>query len=269
MDDPNTIVIVGGVDNNQAKLQTQLEPTRLDELMGMAVTSIFHGEVFNVNETNNTIYYAVPVETHHAATPEIGKRIPTQAYEFKIPEGNYPTTASILKAISNGFKEIIWRKGRFRDRNSEPKLLLTMEQEGVILINPRHIIEIPTQGSDTPWGLAGVQQSFDAFVKYHTIKNVDFTQNLMPAFLYVNIVENSYINGKLSRLLSMIPISMKSDWSYHEFAHPNYVPIDVREFSKIQLEIRDIDGNLVKFDPRFKAIITLKTKPIKGPKSSL
>ena len=62
----------------------------------------------------------------------------------------------------------------------------------------------------------------------------------------------------------MVPISMNADWSYHEFAHPNYVPIDITEFSKILLEIRDINGKYVKFDPRLKTIITLRTKPIES-----
>ena len=62
----------------------------------------------------------------------------------------------------------------------------------------------------------------------------------------------------------MVPIRLNEDWSYHEFAHQNYVPIDIKEFSKILLEIRDINGKYVKFDPRYKTIITLRTKSIES-----
>ena len=61
METPNTVVIVGGVDENQAKLQTQLKPTRVNENAGIAITSIYHGEVYNINKTNNTIHFAVEV----------------------------------------------------------------------------------------------------------------------------------------------------------------------------------------------------------------
>ena len=53
---------------------------------------------------------------------------------------------------------------------------------------------------------------------------------------------------------------MNADWSHHEFTYPNFVSIEVQEFSKIILEIRDMNGDYVKFDPRFKTIITLSLK---------
>ena len=58
----------------------------------------------------------------------------------------------------------------------------------------------------------------------------------------------------------MLPISRNSDWSHYEFSHPNYVSIDVKEFSSITLDICDMNGEYVKFDPRFKTIITLSLK---------
>ena len=130
-------------------------------------------------------------------------------------------------------------------------LIVTVQNMTVLLSHKR----------DTPWKMLGVNKKFES-TKQDTVRNVDFTQTLEPAFLYVNIVEQSFLNGKLSRLLSMIPISMKAHWSYHEFAQPKFVPIDVKEFSKIILELRDMDGNYVPFEPHFKTIITLQTKRI-------
>ena len=144
MNNPNTIVIVGGDGDNQAKLETRLKPTRLEGNVGMAVTSLYHGEVMNINETNNTIHFSV-LTAMDAQT--------TQAYEFRIPIGNYPTTASILKAISQGFKDIIWGKDRFIDRSYEPKLVISVEREMGVSIKSVNIEEIPVGGSDTPWSL--------------------------------------------------------------------------------------------------------------------
>ena len=66
-------------------------------------------------------------------SPTTRKRA-SQAYEFEITVGNYPSTASILKAISNGFRELVWRKDRFRDRFLEPRMPITVEKEDIISI---------------------------------------------------------------------------------------------------------------------------------------
>ena len=94
------------------------------------------------------------------------------------------------------------------------------------------------------------------------VDKLDFTSWMMPLFLYVNIVENSYINGKLSRNLSTIPLSLKRGWSYYELENPIYIPVDVKEFSKIVLELRDMNGDYVCFNSNTKTIATLHLKPI-------
>ena len=58
------------------------------------------------------------------------------------------------------------------------------------------------------------------------VRNIDYSKTIQPTFLYCNIVENSYINGKLSRNLSTIPLSMKAGLNFYEFSNPAYVPID-------------------------------------------
>ena len=53
MEGTRSIVIVGGEDGNSAKLSTQLEPIRFSENKGLAIKSIFHGTVCNINHNNN------------------------------------------------------------------------------------------------------------------------------------------------------------------------------------------------------------------------
>ena len=55
---------------------------------------------------------------------------------------------------------------------------------------------------------------------------------------------------------------MNSGYSHHEFNNPIYVPIDVKQFSKIVIELRDMNGELIKFHPSFKTIINLHIKSI-------
>ena len=51
MNDTRSILIVGGEDGNLAKLITHIESIRLSENNGLAIKSIFHGTVCNINKT--------------------------------------------------------------------------------------------------------------------------------------------------------------------------------------------------------------------------
>ena len=243
MDVPNTIVIVGGEENNQAKLSTLLKPVKIDNQVGLAITSIFHGEVYNINESNNNVYFRMDVHE--------------TIYSIRIATGHYLSTYAVLKAISNRLQKRLWDVSELH----KPSLSVSLRRDGMLTVAAQNMTVLLSHKRDTPWKMLGVNKKFES-TKQDTVRNVDFTQTLEPAFLYVNIVEQSFLNGKLSRLLSMIPISMKAHWSYHEFAQPKFVPIDVKEFSKIILELRDMDGNYVPFEPHFKTIITLQTNRI-------
>ena len=86
MDDPNTIVIVGGKDGNEAKLETRLNPTRLDSNKGIALTSIYHGEILNIHDDNNTVHFSVEVfygKMHDYIKSTAGRPLTTQVYSFK------------------------------------------------------------------------------------------------------------------------------------------------------------------------------------------
>ncbi len=259
METAHTIVIVGGVDGNQSKLETQLEPTKLKQNVGIAITSLFHGEVFNINDSNNTITYNIPtggirhmIDDPWEQTQEI--------YSFRIPEGNYVSSLTIFKVISDSFKKLTFRRGRIPD-GKKPKLDVKFDK-GVMRVTAENM-EIKVQGySDGPWELMQMKNDFYYLGNSQSIRNVEFSQNIQPGFLYVNIVENSYINGKLSRILSVVPISSRADWSFYEYSQPSYVPISVKEFSKIFLELRDMNGNYIRFNPEYKTIITLRTMTI-------
>ena len=50
---------------------------------------------------------------------------------------------------------------------------------------------------------------------------------------------------------------MKAGLNFYEFSNPAYVPIDVKEFSKIIIQLRDMDGKTIQFDPDYRTIINL------------
>lgn len=253
--DYNRSIVVVGEENNQAKLVTQLEPIRLSQNRNIAVKSIFHGTVYNINNNNNKIHYQI--------TP-IGKTFnDVESNEiienyFAIPEGNYPTTQSVIEAIVAEFNLTFPTGSRIPQPQFE---VIQSRKKDFIKISVKNLRVKVANRVETPWNLLNI---LNDITKETTTKilNIDFSNSMLPSFLYVNIVENSYINGKLSRNLSTLPLNMKQGWSFYEFKDPIYAPIDVQEFSKIILEIRDMNGNYVTFDPSFRTVMTLHINTI-------
>ena len=66
-------------------------------------------------------------------------------------------------------------------------------------------------------------------------------------FLYCNVIENSLINNKESRLLCIFPIVSKRGYSFYEVKEAIYKPISVLQFSTITFTIVDSEGELVDF----------------------
>ena len=255
MDYNRSIVVVGGEDDNQAKLSTQLEPIRLSQNKSLAIKSIFHGTVFNINKYNNYVHYQI---TANGKTFDSAQANEIFDEYFQIPEGNYENAQAVLEEISNKFTEIYPDGSRYPLPRFE---VIQTRKKDFSRITVHNLIIRVIDRRETPWNLLNI---FDNLTdsKINKIVNVNFSQGVMPSFLYVNIVESSYINGKLSRNLSIIPLKMNKGWSFYEFKDPIYTSIDVKEFSKIIFEIRDINGNFVSFDPKFNTLITLHISTI-------
>ena len=324
MDHPHNFVVVGDNSESPARFSTQLQPVKLDQNVGMAINSIFHGSIHNITSENQHVTYEVDIfkipdsstgilipgeDETLGREPLIGK-IERVRESFKLKIGNYSSTLSILKVIAGWFEDQFpsddedWDinsggrrggrnraggRGRVESRDSheteggaahggldrdarriKPDKPLRLEvdesslddvSEGFIKITPRNMSLIIDK--TTPWSLIGLG-SHSRVRKNKTlqVRNVIFSKSIEPAFLYSNIVENSYINGKLSRNLATIPLSLRSGWNFYEFKYPVYIPIDVKEFSKILLELRDMNGKLIQFDPSFRTILNLHIKPI-------
>ena len=314
MDHPHNFVVVGDNTKNPAKFSTQFQPIKLNQNVGMAINSIFHGSIHNITSENQHVVYEtvilkIPTEPgiilKSREDGSIAKIVERVSESFKLDVGNYSSTLSILKVIAGWFEsqfpddddserrggrtrgggrprsdlgdqdgDELWEDtGDYVDRSVrriKPDNPLRLEvdgsslddwSEGFIKITPKHMSLLVDK--TTPWDLIGLG-SYNIIPQNKTIqiRNVIFSNTIEPAFLYSNIVENSYINGKLSRNLSTIPLSLQSGWNFYEFKYPVYIPIDVKEFSKIKLELRDMNGKLIQFDPSFKTILNLHIKPI-------
>ena len=278
MNDISNIVIVGGANENPAYFETQIDPVKLSTDCEVCVSSLCHGEVYNIHSENNTVYFyyedqlvlerikqirggeAIVLPSESGSATELTANYnPLDLRSVKIPKGNYDTSISLLWVIASLIRDSLGlRKKREAMNPTLDKMydIIFVELNGIYLV-----VEGTT---DTPWSMLNVREDhYESF----TVQNNDLRCLEFPAVLYANIAENSYANGKLSRNLGVVPIKNKAGWSFYRPANPHYVPVTVREFSKIVIVLRDVNNNYVKFNPLYKTILTLHVRPIKGSNS--
>ena len=255
MENIRNIIIVGGEDDNPARFITELNPVKLDTDCEMALTSMYHGEVFNIDSSNNTVFFKDNTGNMHTIDLEVPVEPNGKLNLITIPEGYYNSSAQILFLIADEIKKNL-RRGR---RGKDPMEVSFIPETGIIQIVLNEVFLIVEKyESMTLWPLLGLQKNQN---KKFNIANVNYNDVTSPVFVYASIVENSYINGNLSRNLGVVPI--KNSGSFYESSYTKYVPINIKEFSKVLIELRDLKGEFIKFNPQFKTVITLHIKPIK------
>ena len=268
MSEIQNIVVIGGEKGNPAQFNTRIEPLKLDRAMGMAIMSIYHGEIFNIHDGNNKIHYIIEDDGSFSISPYQNGETDDAAIltgaskTFTIPTGRYPSVYSLLKTVADAVQDISNSRSRVtRVVKRSSQLQINLNRDGNITMQAVGIWIKVLDTDDCPWGMLGVCTDIIPGADIEIINNT-FAGNVEPAFLYVSVVDNSYINGRLSRNLGVIPLSNGPGWFFHEFNHPNYVPIAIKEFSNIALELRGMDGKYVRFDPKFKTVLCLSVRPI-------
>ena len=265
MDYVQNIVVIGKGDN-VSKLHTRVEPIKLNKDIGMAVTSFAHGEIYNIHEGNNTIHFTKVSKISNTTPPPNNIYLYSTKYKVQIPVGIYRNTVSIIKEIQHSIRPVLVFEGlddviTYHIGPSKTKVTSSKNMDNNTYITTFGIHISIDEFTDTPWNLIGIFRDVNPFTT-RKVKDVDLSSDIELAFLYVNIVENSYINGEKTRNLSILPLQKQQGYSFYEFQNPVYVPIEVKQFSSILLEIRNMDGAYVKFDPRSNTVICLHLKPI-------
>ena len=247
------IVVIGGRDGNPSKLKTKLEPIKLSQNMGLAITSFSHGELLTIYEGNNKIY--IKFHQEKVTNDESSSIADEDIHVLEIPTGRYKTSLSVIRAIETLIENHMHFKG------SRFLLSLRLTKLNKIHISTSGIDLLVTRKTDSPWSLLGLSKDIKNKSEIE-LENKNLFSGIETAFLYVNIVENSYINGKLSRNLSVLPLYYNEGHHFYEFKNPTYGTVEVKEFSDVLLEIRNMRGDLVPFVTPCTTVITLHLKPI-------
>ena len=263
-------VLAGGRNNNPAKLSVRMDPVKLSANMGIALKSIAYGEIYNINETNNKFKIRI---TDNTATPreevyvntitseDFGFRIVDNSSDnptdneitITISPGMYQRTPEVVSKIIVGINTILAKTGLKEQCNSS-------NMYGVIICDLPRIIEIIDENKDTPLTLINAEYSkFDSTIR---VEGGEVPNPIVMTFVYLSIIQNSFINGRKSRLLCVCPLKPEKGYSFIEFANPSYVPIEVQEFSNITITLRDMNGQLVGMSNKTDTIFTLHMKEI-------
>lgn len=275
MNNISNIVIVGGVNGNPALFEAQVNPVKLGKDYEVCVSSLYHGEVYNIHDGNNKVYFyhgnRLDIERVKQIRGKSAILIPSTGREaaelynrsilktITIPQGNYASSISLFGTIANLIRDTL---GLTKKRDA---MNPTMDKQyDVITVELTGLYLLIEGKPDTPWSLLKLYK--DQYENF-TVQNMDLRCTEFPAMIYTNIIENSYVNGKLLRNFGVVPITNHLGWTFYKPANPYYAPITVREFSKIVIVLRDINDNYIKFNPLYKTVITLNIRPIKGNNS--
>ena len=262
------ITVVGSEDGTPSQFVAQVDPIKLGVECEMAITSIHYGEVFNIHKGNNKVYFyyenrseiekikAWKGKSTVLVPSTFSRYTPQNLRSVTIPVGTYTSFLHICWTISNLIRNEV---GVLKKKDAMNILIDRQHDTMTIELNTMYLV---IEGkSDTPWSLLNVNE--DKFNQF-TLKNMDLREAVFPAFIYADIIENSYLNGRLTRNLTIVPIKYGAGWTCYEPKYPNYVPITVKQFSKILIELRNIEGDFVNFNPVYKTIITVSIRPIKA-----
>jgi len=243
----HNVTIVGGRNADPAILKTRLEPMKFEDNMGIAAKFIAYGEIANIAGKDCEFLILDSI---------IKKRV-----KLEIPEARYTTNENVLLEIFRTINKHI-EMSPVLSSELAPDNCTTTNPYGKMSIHLPSHINIQVNSQQRLWSLIGARKTKQEVWVY----SGEFKERTGMAFVYMNIVENSYINGKKSRVLTVFPVASKGGYTYHEFMNSAYIPIEVKEFSEIEIELRDVKGKLLKIDNSYDTIISMHISPINTSK---
>lgn len=258
-----------------SSLSVKMEPVKLDAMMGIALKSIACGELANVTRSCNTfkILYRgeiqgylekIPslsnsnmvfslVDRYANSSEEISYEDEYREVTLKIPTKRYVLREDIFGHVVSAINEFLSENG------SEARCEITNSHGKLSCMLPE-VVKMVKSDEKSPLTIINAVV-WDSEITAE-VGEIEPTNDI--CFVYLNIVQFSFINGKRSRLLCVCPIESKKGYSYIEFSNPTYTPIEVQEFSDITLTIRDIHGQLLELDNKFDTVATLHMKKMQS-----
>ena len=261
-------IMVGGRGGNPAHLSIMTDPVHLEEGMEIAVKSIAYGEIYNVSDTNNCLFIRIALDIDYngdelrrlramvdgrgIAIDEADERIP-----IFIKNGRYSDSLEVMKeavvAINLFLAQWTAFDGR-RCRLDHPPAVRAGAAISMTMAEGVDLLPSPLGG---PLELVGCT-NVDGIISAPMAPIPSHTE---MCFVYLSIVQNSFINGRKSRIVCVFPIKSDDGYTFFEFKQPTYIPINIRQFSKMELTLKDVRGVRVGMNDQFDTVVTLHMQP--------
>ena len=194
----------------------------------VALAGIYHGPVYNIVERNSRV-------TLIKGASEIK--------EYYIPPGFYESSTQVMYAI---YHTLAQNLGRVVSIMPEIKY---KPDDGIcsIKLKDHNVNFLVKPDRDHDASLLN-QFGYYNFAKIKSIECHHFIMgaSVQPTFIYSNIVSNSIVDDRESRLLTCVPLQTDVGYSYYEFNNPSYHPLRVNSFTDISFQMRDVHGELVR-----------------------
>lgn len=217
----------------------------------MALKNIHYGEIKNVNSKNNKVLISVDSLIESLVDAVLITRHET----VFIAEGRYDNVGQLLSAMQTSLDTFL--KRNYPLQKNKCYLNYAMSTNKWTLKLPVGVTLEKTNKEPN------LTQFFTFPIGYYN--SIQLIGQSLPekdllGFLYCSVIENSYINTRASRLMASIPLKSKSGFSQHEFVNPYYYAIAISDFSSIEFELRDGEGDLIDFTENAYLVLNLHVK---------
>ena len=234
---------------------------KLSDNYQVGLLKIAHPPVINVTERNNKIF--------------VTQRESNEIEVLEIPIGFYETTHDVARAM---YTTLLHNN---KDSNIEDTASHASIPRTVVTIANIRYGSRSTSAVDSSKTILELQDKKSLFLsKSESIKsnilnlldfrigeftarslmidNYDLESGDQIGFVYSSIVSNSLIDYRVSRLLDTVAIkSRKNAHCLFEVQNPVFHDVSAASFIDISFEIRDINGELLKFHGDLPTILTL------------
>ena len=231
---------------------------KLSDNYQVGLLKIAHPPVMNVTERNNKIF----LTEKDSGAIDI----------FEIPVGFYETTHDVARAIhnvlSNNSKDDILP----RTEGTQTSVITTANirygaRNATIADSSKLILELLDKRTffltKSEYNGLNILKLLDFRIgdfssRSLMINNYDLESEDKIGFIYSSIVSNSLIDYRVSRLLDTVAIkSHKNGHCLFEVQNPVFHDVSAASFIDISFEIRDINGEMLKFHGDLPTILTL------------
>ena len=202
---------------------------------------------YTINYEDMQIMYHYKLLPIASFIPE-GPNKPRKLAILNIPQGYYNTIDEIVKNLNTVFEQFKTNSGRnnaptFGYNNRTKKIFINLHHGDRLIFKPKlaAILGI-TDNPSTPLYCEGEKE------KWHADEIFDLDGPMHSLYIYCDILEHIPVGDVVAPLLRVVGITGKQgDTIRKTYDKPMYVPVRMKNFDSIEIDIRTDTGESVPF----------------------